>query len=63
MRVLAGGLSPPRISKKYGKVWGKISRLQQKYARVAQHDTIEVDQGIHDSWDIRGLKVMMAKMG
>ena len=44
MQVLADGLSKPRCMKKYDKVLSKMGRLQEKYARVAQHYTIEVDQ-------------------
>ncbi len=44
MQALADGLSEPRHIKRYDKVWSKIGRLQQKYARAAQHYRIEVDQ-------------------
>jgi len=47
MQVLADGLSQPRHMKKYDKVLGKIGRLQEKYARAAQHYTVEVDQDEH----------------
>ncbi|MDX8389524.1 MAG: hypothetical protein R8M38_03445 [Mariprofundaceae bacterium] len=44
MQVLADGLSQKRHIKKYDKVLRKIGRLQEKYARAAQHYTIEVDR-------------------
>jgi len=50
MQALADGLSQPRHIKKYDKVLRKIGRLQEKYARAAQHYTIEVekdDKGIN----------------
>jgi len=50
MQALADGLTKPRHIKQYDKVMKKIGRLQQKYARAAQHYSIEVDkdeQGIN----------------
>jgi len=50
MQALADGLTKPRHIRRYDKVMKKIGRLQQKYARAAQHYSIEVDkdeQGIN----------------
>jgi len=44
MQALADGLSKPRHIRRYDKVMRKIGRLQQKYARAAQHYSIEVDK-------------------
>jgi len=44
MQALADGLTKPRHIRRYDKVMKKIGRLQQKYARAAQHYSIEVDQ-------------------
>jgi len=52
MKTLADGLSKPRCMRQYDKVMVKIGRLKQKYARAAQHYSIEVDkdeQGINAS--------------
>ena len=42
LQVLAEGLPKPRCMKRYDKVLAKMGRLQEKYARVAQHYTIDV---------------------
>ncbi len=50
MQTLANGLSKPRCMRQYDKVMVKVGRLKQKYARAAQHYSIEVDkdeQGIN----------------
>jgi len=44
MQALADGLSKKGHLKQYDKVLHKIGRLQEKYARAAQHYTIEVDK-------------------
>ena len=44
MRVLADGLSKKGHTKLYAKVLRRVGRLQEKYARVAQYYTIEVEK-------------------
>jgi transposase len=55
MQALADGLTRPRHIRRYDKVMKKIGRLQQKYARAAQHYSVEVDkdeQGV-DATELR----------
>ncbi|MDX8383547.1 MAG: IS1634 family transposase [Ghiorsea sp.] len=47
MQVLADGLSKPRCVKKYDVVLKRIGRFKEKFARAAQHYTIEVDHDEH----------------
>jgi transposase len=42
LKKLAGGLAKPRTSKDAGKFHERIGRIQERYARAAQHYAIEV---------------------
>src|SRR5680860_1767596 len=44
IRALADGLTKKGCTKQYDKVLQRVGRLQEKYARVAQHYTIDVDK-------------------
>ncbi len=44
IRALADGLTKKGCTKQYDKVLQRVGRLQEKYARVAQYYTIEVDK-------------------
>jgi transposase len=49
IRALADGLNKKGSTKRYDKVLQRVGRLQEKYARVAQHYTIEVEKDPHSN--------------
>jgi len=49
IQALADGLTKKGSTKQYDKVLQRVGRLQEKYARVAQHYTIEVEKDPHSN--------------
>ncbi len=49
IQALADGLTKKGSTKRYDKVLQRVGRLQEKYARVAQHYTIEVEKDPHSN--------------
>jgi len=49
MRALADGLNKKGSTRRYDKVLQRVGRLQEKYARVARHYTIEVEKHPHSN--------------
>ena len=49
IRALADGLNKKGSTRRYDKVLQRVGRLQEKYARVARHYTIEVEKHPHSN--------------